>query len=497
MKKIDEFKGKDFDEIINKIYKSDYFFTASLKQLCQYFISSFTEKLVFQLTYVELRNETLNLVANPKDVPEGESEFYSYICSKYLHLDSLPANVMLRYYQTATKDLKILQERIKLYKQQLEDLYRKSPETEDLKYQKKIISYYKKLNEEAHQEIIDFLFYKIKDFTTFQCTNHPLMTTIIYGGVPYSFKILSEFLKWESFSDLHNKFENLDVNERLKMERLYKEDKPAFYNETRKYIESNDIVNGLKRLISRNHTLAGREKILNEALDAFTNGNKYLFLAVITLQIEGLFGDYCLELGAAEKAVRSGSLTTKVELAASKNSQYRHLVYYAYRYPIIRNQVAHGHLVNDFENQADYLLLDLYDVCKALTSVSLPKIKTMTLVKIWAKDKKDIRYQVKYSLYHKYKVPEFYNLTKEEAEIRKSLNSETFWNYLKYLISENDAMINKGVYKIAHVLRKEKLEPKRCNEIMMLLGDVSEEGFDEQQFFDELNEKAYNLELPF
>lgn len=156
--------------------------------------------------------------------------------------------------------------------------------------------------------------------------------------------------------------------------------------------------------------------------------------------------------------------------------------------------MAHGNLVNDIENQADYLLLDLYDVCQALCSVSLPVIKTVSLVKFWERDKKDIRYQVKYSLYRQNNVPAFYKLEKAEAEIRDSLKSEPFWDYLKYLIEDNEEMVKKGVYKIVLVLRKAKVNPKKCNEILNLLLEESEEGFDEQQFFDELNEKAYNDE---
>lgn len=272
MKKIGDCTDEELRNIINGIYKSKLFFTASFEQLSRHFIND----QVFKLSYLDLRRRALWLVDDSSQIPLNENDFHRHICQRYLDIEKLSTSVMLQYYQTAKNDLKTLEARIRNYEQLITDIDKKEPQlkTEEDQYKQRLLIHYKQINESAYQEILDFLFHRIEEYTIFNCTGTPWMTSLIYGGIPYSFRILSNQLQWESLSDLSNKFSDLEIQEHRKMEKLYTDDQTSFYVATGEYIEKKNIVEKIKGMIAGNHALAKRKRVFDEAFKAYSGGSK-------------------------------------------------------------------------------------------------------------------------------------------------------------------------------------------------------------------------------
>lgn len=478
------------DELIHKIYNANYFLHASYDQIAKPFLSHFIEGEIFSMPYTAIRAEVISQLKDSADIPEEEIKFFAYICKTFLYLEALPASVMLGYYRDANQDLQIIEKRIANYEKQTAEIEEKQPKekTEEDTYKIRLLKHYIEANRSASEEILDFLFYRIEEYTKFNTTVKPGLTSLIYGGIPYSFRFISRQLQWESLSNLNNKFADLSIEKHRELEELYKSNKPVFYSETRSYIEEKKIIDQIRKMVSDNHRLDQRSRIFHEAFQAYETGSKYLFCSVIALQIEGLFADYCLELGIEETSIRGGSLTDKVRMVATKNNRYRNFEYYAFSFPLIRNQIAHGNLISeDVDNLADYLLLDLFDVCLSLTSLALPVNRVVSILRLWQETQNDKKLEVKYSLYREIVIPDFYNLKETEVQIREVIFNRPFWDYLHSLIHHDLSMLKKGIRKIVTTLRKLEINVKWCNEVLEKLMEVTPDGFDEYQFLEELN----------
>lgn len=490
-----ELKGFEHDKILHDIYHANYFYSATYNQLAKHFLSYFLTD-IFQRSFEDIRTAVISQVNDPSIYPKAEVAFYQFICKTHLDLERLPAAVMLQYYGEAMIDLQTIDNRLKEHERLAEEINAKEPsqKTEQDTYQIRILNHYHQANSNAKEEIMRFLFYKIKDYTLFNSTLRPWITTLFYAGIPYSFRVLSKHLQWESLSDLSNKFNDLPIDEHRRLQGLYNAtDKSEFYGEVRQYISSHNIIDKIKGMIAGNHRLDQRSRVFTETFEAYDRGSKYIFCSVIALQIEGLFSDYCLELEIDETSIRSGSLTDKVRMAATKNRRYRNFEYYAFRFPLIRNQVAHGNLIkDDVDDLADYLILDLFDVCLSLTSLTLPVNKVVSIIRQWSHSKTH-KYAVRYALYREKIVPPFYKLEDTIVEIKESIVDRSFWDYLLHLSEQDAAMLRKGILKIVLSLKKSAINVPWCNELIGKLPGVTVDGFDEDQFLEELNSA---LDLP-
>lgn len=486
------------DELLHKIYNADYFFTSSYEQLAKHFLGHFVPDPIFQLAFAEIHSAVVAQVTDAAQIPADESSFYQFICQRYLDLERLPSAVMLNYYQTAVSDLQELEKRITQYEQERKDIDDKQPvtKTEEDTYRVRILAHYIDVNRAAQKEVMDFLFYRIKEFTTFQCTGRPWVTTLLYAGIPYSFRVLSNHLRPEAMSDLSNKFGDLTIPEYRELQKFYaEEDQSAFYAKTRSYIHDRRILEKIKGMMAGNHRLALRKHMFDQAFDAYERGSKYLFSCVVALQIEGLFGDYCLELGLDETSIRSGSITAKArQVAALKNNGFRNFEYYAFRFPLIRNKIAHGHVIQtSVDDLADYLMLDLFDMCLLLTSPTLPVVKAVSHLRRWRDDPTNQKLLVIYSLFREQPIPAFYQLKDVEDDARDTIIAQPFLDYLLYLTQQEESMLNKGVRKIVLGLRKAKINERWCKEVLEKLTEPVE-GFDEQQFLECLARVHHSVE---
>jgi hypothetical protein len=102
----------------------------------------------------------------------------------------------------------------------------------------------------------------------------------------------------------------------------------------------------------------------------------------VPLQIEGLFNDFCLALGISESTIDGKPLNDKLLCIKEKMSFCYFYEYFAFKFPIIRNNVAHGRILNDnHEFLAQNLLLDFHSICEMFVSQHIPVMKSLSLLK--------------------------------------------------------------------------------------------------------------------
>jgi hypothetical protein len=115
--------------------------------------------------------------------------------------------------------------------------------------------------------------------------------------------------------------------------------------------------------LNEHHRLNARSGVLISAFDAYDAEQWEAFATLAVAQIEGLFLDYCEDLGVPQTELQRSSLPVKLSAILRQKDHFPDYAYYAFRFPVIRNHLAHGRLLTDeAANQARLLLLDLRDV---------------------------------------------------------------------------------------------------------------------------------------
>ncbi len=278
------------------------------------------------------------------------------------------------------------------------------------------------------------------------------------------------------------------------MKSLYEKEPSEFYKRVKEYIIENKIAEKIHELVLSNHRLTFRKQILEEALTAY-NTSKYLFCSVIPLQVEGIFYDYCLELGIPEESIKSVSLSEKLDLITKNNPQYSNFEYYTFRFPLMRNKVAHGKLIEEnIEHLADYLMLDLYDVCSMMNSFALPVNQAINIIKVVKDNLEDKKGFVRYALFYNVQIPAFYGLEKEIGQIREKIYERPFWDFLHELALGDSQALKIGVLKIVKDLDKAEINKSWCKEFYPILNSLDPKDLDKDEFLDHLNYFENNKE---
>lgn len=173
----------------------------------------------------------------------------------------------------------------------------------------------------------------------------------------------------ELFDWKHNiNFQELPVSESRRMLELKKDNKDQYLIEFEKYIEEYQVCEEIKRVTKENYYLLKRLPIIEVAINCFYD-KKYLpFISLIVPQIEGMFTDYMDIIGISSKG---NSITEKLERLNNRDRLWGY-IYYAFDFPEIRNDVAHGYIIEkDLEETAFDILLDLNYLIKMCDSEEL------------------------------------------------------------------------------------------------------------------------------
>jgi hypothetical protein len=280
----------------------------------------------------------------------------------------------------------------------------------------------------------------------------------------------------------------MPVSEHRELRHCYHNDKDEFVLKMKTYIEDYDIIEKLERLVAAHHQLNKREEILHQIIKSYTQEEFLLFSNAAPLQIEGIFNDYCLELGIEPDELNTAALHKKLEIISEKDDNFTHYEYYKFVFPVLRNKVAHGNLYSgDSELTAGMLLLDLAHICRVITKTESIKINRALryLKEYWQKPDKSNLLLTVLNLYD-VEIPDFYVLDEELADLRDKFLNEEIWVYLDRLIDQSNEVVNRSLARILIILKEDEIEAERCGSYLSRIGNDKSDQLDVDEFEREL-----------
>lgn len=460
---------QDLHAIVNEMTQDDSFFQLSFGGLALKFLQRFYSDDIFKLEFCDLRDKFISISGyDDQNVPTTKNDFYYFICSEFLDLTSEPIRTFTQLSLEVCDDLKEINDRQLKYIQNITSLNKEKPD--DYGYKIYQLDYLINKLSLAKEEIINFLANGIKSYALKKARQNRSFGVTGWLEAPYMYRRNKESYTLEIFLIISNKFKKLSIKDYHSIKELLKTDYEEFKTQTKEYISKYDIIEDLEFKITDNHRLSERCDIISEALDAYTEKKYATFCHVIAIQIEGILFDLCLELGISERQIDKLSLEKKLQLIKEKDETFLYYEYFAYNFPIIRNTVAHGRLLNneELEHLSDLLLLDLDCVCNLLFSKSLPVNQILdSLDKFENSDHPDkssfavIKYLYEYP---DYDIQSIYSSTKNTIDdIDKYTHTQRFWNYIKQHISiTNELSVLNGFEKVIKVINKKEIMREEC-----------------------------------
>lgn len=457
-----------------KALGEDFCNVSSYEILSKRFLQEFFEFDVCSANFEEILNE-YRAQAHNKNFPIVEDEFYKYICRKYLDLESLPREKLTDLYISATQDLESIDKTLQYLKEKKEQLNREKVTNDYLKaedrYYIKLIEHYQEKNAVAKNDIIAFLTEGINNEALKLATRGLVaIPGGFFSNAPYSYA-RRDFLGFNSFdidnfSDVLNKFLELPVSEYQDVLNLYKNNKSDFFERAEEYIEQYDVVENIKKLVLKSHFLHEREEVFDVLLRSYENGDFITFNHITPLQIEGLFGDCCLALGVSESKLDISSLNEKLKHIKERMSYFYFYEYYAFKFPVIRNNIAHGKVIdNNHKHLAQMLLLDLYPVCEMLVSDDLPVMKSLSLLKDINNSTGDSVFNslIEWLDLSEIDIPSYYDAAELIEKGKLRYQDEEFWRWLEKKLLSSFDIKNSDVIAFVKKLKLKKIAVNQCN----------------------------------
>ncbi|MGB4499146.1 MAG: hypothetical protein WBI40_10660 [Methylococcaceae bacterium] len=482
----DEQKAKD--ATLNSYYCCE---AKSKEVLVKNFLSEFLDfdarSANFQTLFDKYKEKT-----NRRNLPVNEQEFYQFIFNDNdklgLGLEKLPRETLTDLYFLAIQDINLIDKELEKLEAEEKKLNAKTKNDEQRLQDEdfclfKMIEHYKNKNIAAKKEIITFLTgEKIRNLAVKKSIKH---SAILYPYCPTPYRYAQKrFWQYNGYIDY---FESFDINdfdefshkffyidadsEPERFEQLCSlKNEPSKFDELAKwYIKKYEIIEKTKALFSQSHFLHDRKELFGTLLTHYENGDFMTFNYIVPLQIEGLFNDFCLALGIDESAIDGKPLNDKLIRIKDKMSFCYFYEYFAFKFPIIRNNVAHGRIINDnHEFLAQNLLLDFHSICEMFVSHYIPVIKSLSLLKEiknsidTAPD--DLFNKLIQWFNSKVEIPEFY---KEASELRESClaryESEEFWEWLNSIKKNGNIYFDSADLKNFVIgIKNEKIAVEQC-----------------------------------
>lgn len=240
--------------------------------------------------------------------------------------------------------------------------------------------------------------------------------------------------------------------------------------------------------IENEYYLRNRKKILKEMMKSFKNGNKEVFINLVAIQIEGIFEDYCISIGAL-KQENTFTLVEKVRRAEENIILYGY-EYFAFDFPKIRNKIAHAKIIeDDIVNLANELFLDLNYVLNLFNQKYLDTTIIRNFIQKFESINKDVWIEhivksINNKAYFEFlfgneydDLLRHYDLIKKREQLIHQLNEEVIWNsVLEKIEDAQDRRYNEKFHddfkKFSIALRKKGLFTEYIGEIFEYFNEV-------------------------
>jgi len=384
-----------------------------------------------------------------KKIPTNSKDFWVFVEKEYLHLEVEPKEKFTEISFRVNKDLSALAENLTYIKCELNALEDRKKSlgrlTADERYYRNQLEYFEKKNLVAKDEIIDFMTHKIKQHAIAKAsTQNPFRVTFPFsswlGESPYAF---GQRLRWDfkdpydvrSLDEYSNKFQDLPVPSYIEFVEECKSSPEKFKENATAYIDGFpdewlSVREKIDNLIGKSHILYSRKQVIATMLKHFEEKDYISFVSMAPLQIEGIFADICREIGVSENQLDISSLNDKLHHIDERMRSFFFFEYYSFKFPILRNLVAHGGLVDgDLEDAAIHLMLDLLPVCELTVSKELPVMHALKVLDE-ASNGSHAKLVEWLDLRNSVEIPDFYKVKETISRTEEQYSSHVFWDYL-------------------------------------------------------------------
>lgn len=463
-------------------------------QLARTFVGAFFDGNPFRVPFSELRDTISALWSHPDDIPTEERAFADWLLKEVLCMSDLPREALLDLDTEASSDLVALEKNIDLCKREIRQIENRVPTDHDGP-DRRLYEHYQEINIAAREEIVSALRGPIR-YEALRRSRRKLspFAQPIDFHVAWSFRWFPERFNPESFSELSNKFGGIGIQDLEMAERLYKTDLTAFDSFLDKYFEIHHPVRDIRDAIDKHHRLMPRRGVLEAAMRAFEQCEFELFTATAGLQVEGIFEDCCLDLGSKRESLLTQTLVSKVEALRRAGATLSDYAYYAFRFPALRNHIAHGRiLAGDRVRTARLLLLDLLAVCDILRSLPSTVNRLVALLRSVLPSGPTDKELLKFAslLDPSGKAPSLdpcYGMEELIGRMQVGVASEPFWDYLQHLAGSQvgSADLAAGLKNVAIALKSSS--NSRSVHLLALLGNSkAADRFDHEEFWQQID----------
>ncbi|CAE6855336.1 hypothetical protein R75461_07678 [Paraburkholderia nemoris] len=440
-------------QLVTKILAENDVFKIGKRRIAKIFLRNLLD-LDNEVGYAQV--EAAYRVSTPRDdVPEGAEDFWLFIEKDYLNLEVEPREKFTELSIRVSEDLAKITGNLKYISQERNFLEEKKRQdgrlSADERYYRNQLDYFENKNIVARDEIVDFMangikFHAINKSARNSAVAYPF--GFIFGDSPYAFGrsfmgALRDAYDVRSLDEYSNKFTDLPVSGYREVIKDCRQSVEKFKEIALVYIngvpdELPSVRMKLETLVGRSHMLGRRKQIINTLLRHFDAKDYISFVSIAPLQIEGIFADICREIGISESQLDISSLNDKLEHIDGKINSFHYFEYYAFKFPVLRNLVAHGGLVDgDLEKTALHLMLDLLPVCNLTISEELPVNHALKVIDEAGKNKHEKLIEW-LDLRESIKIPAFYGASEKISAVEALYASEEFWGYLEKEVKRLD-----------------------------------------------------------
>lgn len=159
-------------------------------------------------------------------------------------------------------------------------------------------------------------------------------------------------------------FGNLPIPQAEDIIALKDFDHEEYIRQFGKIITDYQVVEKIIDSVRMNPLLSDRYHIIAEAMKYFRCDDFQMFSCIIVPQIEGLFKIYMHTMHIEEETRSISDVVAKIY----KKEEFFEYLYFEYDFPVFRNQVAHGDVIDISREQAYGLLMDCYWVISKVDS---------------------------------------------------------------------------------------------------------------------------------
>jgi hypothetical protein len=455
----------NLEPIINKYYNSGQIYYLSMQELGRSFICSYLG-LPQNEMFKSVRDAYIkNTGSAESEVSESEQNFFEQITKSFIFIEKDPAKIVIEHLQLASNHLKEIDKRIDDIEKELIRI-KTDNITSEIQEKPPVLNYFLNLNKQAREQVIEFLKDGIYNYSLADASKFSKMTFSFRYPYAYAVKPDSYQVKYPTL--ISNKFGDLAIKKYIEVQKLFSNKQADFNKFLIDYIIDQDVVEQLQMECVKNCFFRSRSGIILEAIKAYEEGRLALFSSIAMTIIEGVFHDICIAFGKSENEVLALGFQAKINIMQERLDYHFDYKYYAFKFRLLRNKVAHG-LMDSVEASeiSGLTLLDIWDAAKISRSMEIPINQKLFFIhqSIEEGTKGDFKYLAALVFSKDISLPIDSYSQADINHILGLLLSDHYWAYLDLKLSESPesksyanallkAMVDHKEYGSAELKRK-------------------------------------------